>query len=332
MNYIGSKYKLSDFIINTIEKTVGNLDNKIFAELFAGTGIISRKLKTRVKQIIVNDIEYYSYVLLRNSIGNASEIEYDYHIKKLNELKGRTGFIYKNYCAGSNSGRNYFKDENGKKIDSMRVLIEKWFKSGEISVDQYYFLLASLLESADKVANTASVYGAFLKHIKRTAQKDLILKPQIFDYSKNGNKVYNDDANNLIEKISGDILYLDPPYNNRQYGANYHMLNTIAAYKSFEPRGKTGLPNYTRSMYCYKREVENSFNELIKKSDFKYIFVSYNNEGILSFETIKSIMSQYGKYKIVKKNGYLRFKADKDKNRKFSANKTTEYLHILQKQ
>lgn len=331
MNYIGSKYKLSDFIINTIEKTTGNLENKVFAELFAGTGIISRKLKTRVKKIIVNDIEYYSYVLLRNSIGNSSKLEFENFISKLNNLKGKSGFIYKNYCAGSNSGRNYFTDENGKKIDSVRTRIEQWYKNREISEDLYFFLLASLLESADKVANTASVYGAFLKHIKRTAQKELKIIPQISECTKRKNQVFNADANELITKISGDVLYLDPPYNNRQYGANYHLLNTIAQYKKFEPRGKTGLPDYTRSMYCYKREVENSFNELIKNADFEFIFVSYNNEGILPFETIKRILKQYGKYKIAKKNGYARFKADKDNNRKFSASKTTEYLHILQK-
>lgn len=331
MNYIGSKYKLSDFIISTIEKTVGNLDDKVFAELFAGTGIISRKLKTRVKKIIVNDLEYYSYVLLRNSIGNSENINYKKYLDELNSQKGKSGFIYNNYCAGSQSGRNYFKDSNGKKIDSARVKIENWLKNGEISEDLYYFLLASLLESADKIANTASVYGAFLKHIKKTAQKDLVITPQLFDVSTKGNKVFNSDANELIKNISGDILYLDPPYNNRQYGANYHLLNTIARYNSFEPRGKTGLPDYNRSMYCYKREVEESFVNLIENADFEFIFVSYNNEGILSLEKIKSILKGFGKYKLAKKNGYLRFKADKDKNRKFIANKTTEYLHILQK-
>lgn len=331
MNYIGSKYKLSDFIIKNIQKTAGSLENKVFAELFAGTGIISRKLKTSVKKVIANDIEYYSYVLLRNSIGNNSEFEYQDYISRLNNLKGKSGFIYKNYCQGSNSGRNYFTDTNGRKIDSARSKIAQWYKAGEIKDDLYYFLLASLLESADKVANTASVYGAFLKHIKRSAQKDLQIVPQIFESSPSKNEVFNSDGNELIKKISGDILYLDPPYNNRQYGANYHLLNTIAEYKKFEPRGKTGLPDYTRSMYCYKREVEKSFEELISNADFEYIFVSYNNEGILSLDKIKSIMKKYGKYKLSKKNGYARFKADKDKNRTFSAKKTTEYLHVLQK-
>ena len=331
MNYIGSKNKLSDFIIQSIEKNTGGLENKTFAELFAGTGIISRKIKSRVKQIIVNDIEYYSYILLKNYIDNNRSFEYEYLIEKLNRLKGKSGFIYKNYCMGSNSGRNYFTDGNGKKIDSIRQKINFWFRQNEITEDQYYFLLASLLESADKVANTASVYGAFLKHVKKTAQKELSLFPCLFEETPNRHKVFNEDANKLIKKISGDILYLDPPYNNRQYGANYHLLNTIAEYKRFEPRGKTGLPDYKRSMYCYKREVENSFNELINNADFEYIFVSYNNEGILSFDKIKSLLSSYGKYKLVKKNGYIRFKADKDRNRKFSANKTTEYLHILQK-
>jgi adenine-specific DNA-methyltransferase len=331
MNYIGSKNKLSDFIISEIKKSSGELKTKIFAELFAGTGIISRKIKPEVKTLIVNDIEYYSFVLLRNSVGNNKKFEFDSLISQLNNLSGRAGFIYKNYCSGSNSGRNYFTDTNGKKIDSIRLKIENLYNQKKISEDIYFFLLASLLESADKVANTASVYGAFLKHIKRTAQKELILRPEIFEPSRSNNLVYNTDANELIKNISGDILYLDPPYNNRQYGANYHLLNTIALYKKFEPRGKTGLPDYTRSMYCYKREVESQFEELIKNANFSQVYISYNNEGILPLNLIKNILKQFGKYKLVRKNGYARFKADKDVNRKFSATKTTEYLHILNK-
>ena len=115
--------------------------------------------------------------------------------------------------------------------------------------------MASLLESADKVANTASVYGAYLKHIKKSAQKDLKIEPALFSQTKNIHKVFNRSANDLIKEIEGDILYLDPPYNTRQYGANYHLLNTIAKYDSFVPKGKTGLRNYEKSVYCMKNEV-----------------------------------------------------------------------------
>ena len=169
MNYIGSKYKLSDFIYRTITSVVGNdLSDKIFCDIFAGTGIVGRIFKKSVKKVIANDFEYYSYVLNKNYIENHLPIpNKEKYIDILNNIEPIEGFIYKNYCLGGGSGRQYFSDYNGKRIDAIRQQIEKWKNNNEISENLYFFLLASLLESADKVANTASVYGAFLKHLKK---------------------------------------------------------------------------------------------------------------------------------------------------------------------
>lgn len=136
--------------------------------------------------------------------------------------------------------------------------------------------------------------------------------------------------NILIKKIEGDILYLDPPYNARQYGANYHLLNTIARYDTFVPKGKTGLRDYNRSEYCSKTNVRKSFEDLIKNANFQYTFLSYNNEGLMSADEIKTIMSKYGRYSL-ETTDYQRFKADKTENRNHIANSTTEFLHILEK-
>jgi len=271
-------------------------------------------------------------VLNKNYIQNHQDIkDKEKYIEKLNNLPLiDNGFIYQNYCMGSGSGRQYFSDENGKKIDAIRTQIKKWYEHKKINDNLYYFLLASLVESADKVANTASVYGAFLKHIKKSAQKELVLKSADFIINNNSHQVFNEDSNKLIKKISGDILYLDPPYNQRQYGSNYHLLNTIAKYDTFIPKGKTGLREYNRSKYCQKQEVKQSFKELIKNANFKYIFLSYNNEGLMSKEEIKEIMQEFGEYSLKTKE-YQRFRADKAKNRNHKADKTYEYLHILTK-
>lgn len=333
MNYIGSKYTLLPFLSQTIKEVVGeNLSNIIFCDLFAGTGIVGRHFKPEVKKIIANDIEYYSYILNRNYIGNHKEIkDKESYIEVLNKLPKTTkGFIYNNYCQGSGSGRQYFSDENGIIIDTVRAQIENWHNTKEISEDLYYFLLCSLLESADKLANTTSVYGAFLKHIKKTAKKSLQIEPANFVINTNEHEVFCEDANSLIKKISGDILYLDPPYNSRQYGANYHILNTIAEYKPFTPKGKTGLREYTRSLFCGKNTVCDAFESLIKEAQFKYIFLSYNNEGLMSTSDIKRIMSKYGQYDVICKE-YSRYRADKENNRTHKANKTIEYIHILYK-
>ena len=333
MNYIGSKLKLSAFLYQAIDEMVGDhLQEKVFCDGFAGTGIVGRKFKPFVKKIISNDIEYYSYVLNRHYIGNTKhKPEWDDLIKELNNAPLITnGFIYTNYCLGSGSGRQYFSDYNGQKIDAVRQKIEIWYKHNEIDTDTYYFLLCSLLESADKVANTASVYGAFLKHLKKTAQTPMQLSPVYTDETKTENDVYNTDINTLVKQISGDILYLDPPYNARQYGANYHLLNTISEYKSFIPKGKTGMRDYAPSKYCSKRTVTEEFDALIQNAKFEYIFVSYNNEGLMTLEEIKEIMEQYGIYNCISTH-YNRFQADKATNRNIKADSTIEYLHILKK-
>jgi adenine-specific DNA-methyltransferase len=332
MNYIGSKLKLcKNFLPDTIKSVCGNdLSQKTFCDIFAGTGIVGRTFKTFVKKVISNDIEYYSYVLNKNYIENHHPIKNkNSFLEELNSFPLiDDGFIYKNYCLGGNGERQYFSDENGKRIDTMRTVIENWKNKNRISDDLYYFLLCSLLESADKVANTASVYGAYLKNLKKSAQKELILEAAEYELNANEHKVFNKDANELIKEIEGDILYLDPPYNARQYGANYHILNTIAEYKPFIPNGKTGLRKYSRSKYCSSSSVKEEFNNLIKNAQFKYIFLSYNNEGLMSVEDVKSIMSNYGYYDLAQTD-YQRFKADN--NRFNKADSTVEYLHILEK-
>ena len=264
MNYIGSKHKLSDFIKQSVHSVAGeNLSDKIFCDLFAGTGIVGRNFKTEVKQVISNDIEYYSFVLNKNYIENHMPFEYQYLINELNNLNGIKGFVFEEYSENGKAQRQYFSESNGKKIDALRQKIESWEKEKYITENQYYFLLASLLESADKVANTASVYGAFLKQIKKSAQKEMTFEPAVFEINDQVHRVFNKNSNELVKDISGDILYLDPPYNARQYGANYHLLNTIAKYDRFTPKGKTGLRTYEKSTFCSKNSVAKSFEELI---------------------------------------------------------------------
>lgn len=352
MNYIGSKLSLLEFLEDSIQKVAGDNHN-VFCDLFAGTGIVGRHFKKKGYKIIANDIQYYSYVLNRHYIGNHKELKFTQLIKTipalkniapedrkdfvcnyLSDLKGIKGFIYKNYCPSGTKNkkepRQYFSDENGMKCDSIRQKIEKWRDDSLISDDEYYFLITSLVESIDKYANTASVYGAFLKKLKKTALKSFILKPAELIINDHNHTVFNEDINVVSEKVKGDILYLDPPYNHRQYATNYHLLETIAKYDNPKIHGKTGLREYQdqKSLYCSRSSVKKAFKDLILKANVKYIFLSYNNEGLMTLEDIKEIMSLRGKYGHFTKD-YNRFKADKAENRNYKATKTVEYLHYV---
>lgn len=357
MNYIGSKYSLLGFIHETIAKVTGfqfpyslsasgTRSNRVFVDLFAGTGVVGASFKEAGWKVVSNDIQYYSYVLLRHLIGNSDFADLGslatpapiaapdiigQYLDRLNALEGVEGFVFQNYCLGSGSGRNYFTDENGKRCDAVRLEIERMYQAREIGEDVYFYLLASLIDSIDKYANTASVYGAYLKHTKKTAQKAFRLELLPVVGGVRGD-VYNEDVQALIRKISGDVLYLDPPYNARQYSTNYHVLETIARYDNPVVYGKTGLRKSSRaglkSNFCSKKRVEQALEDVLANANFPYVFLSYNNEGLLPFETIERLMSRFGEYRCFETT-YRRFKADRDENRSIRSTKTTEYLHCL---
>ena len=226
MNYIGSKYSILSYIDEVIEDFVKPKKNVVFCDIFAGTGVVSKYFKEKRYNIIANDIQYFSYVTLKGLIENSDGLEFEKLSKKhidpfitLNGLNGKKGFIYKNYSLGGTKGkefkRQYFSDENAKKIDAIRMKIEKWKKRKLITDNEYYYLLSCLIEAADKVANTSSVYEAFLKDLKKSAQKTIIISPLELVFKNKKYEIYNKDSKELIREIKGDILYLSHLRDNR---------------------------------------------------------------------------------------------------------------------
>lgn len=352
MNYIWSKKSLLEFLQKSISKVVKN-KNYTFSDLFAWTGIVGRYFKDKGHKVIANDLQYYSYVLNKNYIGNHTDLYFsglvceipdlllgtvenykEIVLRYLDTLSGKKWFIYQHYSLGGTKGgdfeRLYFSDENAQKCDAIRGKIEEWYSHDKINDNEYFFLLSSLLESIDKVANTVSVYGAFLKQLKKSAQVTMNLQPANYYHNDQEHFVYNSDINELIKTTEHEVVYLDPPYNTRQYSSNYHLLETIAKYDNPKIKWKTWIRDCSaqKSCYCTKSEVKKGFLDLIMNIKAKYIFLSYNDEGVMSLEEIREIMSQRGEYWYFTKE-YQRFKADKSENRSYKKDKVIEYLHYV---
>ena len=345
MNYIGSKLTLLPFL-ERIFREVTDGTEKTFCDIFAGTGAVGRHFKGLGFKVIANDLQYYAYTLNkayleinetpdfaglrrkfkkeiaahRSLLGDPSQEALAF----INALPGITGFITENYSPVGD--RQYYTTENAEKADAIRQKIEAWREQKLLTEQEYFYVLCSLLEAIDKVANTASVYGAYLKKFKASALKPLQLKPLQLTNHVRGCQAWNEDASELIEKIECDVLYLDPPYNHRQYGANYHVLETIAAYDNPVLKGVTGLREYPKSDYCRKDAAYNAMEKLIHNAKAKHILVSYNDEGVLSLKDIQGILKMRGKPKKFKKK-YTRYKADN--SRQYRKDSTFEYLHYV---
>lgn len=311
LNYIGCKNKLFNNIYSIIEENIPDILSKSFSDLFMGTGIVSYNMIDKCKSINSNDLETYSFYIGNAILKCNYSTKLENIIKNCNILEEVEGLIYKYYSPNQSCERMFFTNSNAKKADAIRIHINKLLESQTINKEEFYFLVASLLTSIDKVANTACVYGAYLKSFKESSKKSLILEPihTRKDINTQENTVTQDFAENIENKT--DITYLDPPYNNRSYSSNYFVLNFIAKYdESIIPRGKTGLIDQNQSNFSKKTKVKEAFETLIRKINSKYIILSYNNEGLLSEDELKDILSKKGQVKLYKIK-YNKFKAQK---------------------
>lgn len=311
LNYIGSKRTLFDTILEKCIQNIPNLNELSFMDLFAGTGFVGFNIQQYCRKTLANDLEYYSFVINQalhccNYTDQIRDI-----IVELNQLPGVHGLVYKNFSNNAECERMFFTNENAMKCDAIRQYIQQLYDSGSINISTFYFLVASLLVSIDKVANTSCVYGAYLKSFKSSAEKPLVLVPIHMRNTirVSENCVFNEKAEDICS-AGADIVYMDPPYNNRQYSANYSPLNYIAKYdKTIELTGKTGLiDGYNRSSFCRKGEVIEAFKKMIEKIQAKHLIMSYNNEGIMDYDTLKKILESRGKLKLYK-IPYKKFKA-----------------------
>jgi adenine-specific DNA-methyltransferase len=338
MRFIGNKTNLLENIRDVVAQNCGD-GNEIFCDIFSGTGSVSRHFKSDYR-IISNDILYCAHIL------SAATVEVN-EVPKFSLLKLRgiddpltylesaeiTGggisaaYCTENYSPAGDAGRMYFVEDNARRIDFIRETIERWKGDSLISGSEYKYLLACLIESVPFVSNITGTYGAYLKTWdKRAFKRFELVRLGVTDNGKE-NKTYNEDANALIRKIEGDILYIDPPYNDRQYLPNYHVLETIAKNDCPEVKGVTGVRAYgnEKSDYCIKKKVGEAFSDLIENARFTHIIISYSDDGLLAVDELMAILKQFCIADSIKiyKIPYARYKG------KLEQEKTEHYEYIF---
>ncbi len=352
MRFIGNKENLVEKIYQILQSK--KISGNSFFDFFAGTSSVSQFFKKKGYQIFSSDLLYFSYVLQKAYIQNNeiptfenlfSKIEIKNNslfedpliqvVDYLNKLPSEKGFIFNNYTPEGTKNldipRMYFSNENGKIIDSIRLQIENWKIENLLTANEYYILLACLIETVPFYANISGVYAAFQKKWDSRAIKKLTLRPIEILVAEQKNKVFNQNSVDLITEIETDILYIDPPYNQRQYAPNYHLLETIAKYDNPSIKGVSGMRNYEhqKSQFCNAESGLKELHNIAKSANFRYLVLSYNNEGIMPQNKILSILGSFGEVELVEFD-YLRFKSNSNgesKTKKF----IKEQVYILYK-
>ena len=309
--YLGSKQRLLSFIEQTILERVPVIGR--FCDGFSGTGVVAHRFREHAGHVIANDILYSNFVInkafLQCTPKKVSVEKLAQLMDYLNSTDPEQGYVFQNYSG------TYFTPKNAARIDAIRSRIDELVRSNICTDEEFCILLAGLLFAADKVSNTLGQYDAYLKHLGKesydasgrhlvdsSVYKELRLKLPALEFGKRCD-VYNEDVNHLVTKTKGDVLYLDPPYNSRQYVDCYHVLENIARWNKPILYGKTRKfdRDCLKSRFSRKREAARALLELISSAAYRYIFISYNNEGIISGDEVTHILAQRGTVEVVEK-------------------------------
>lgn len=324
--YIGNKAKLTDWIFEIIKTETQ--ETNVFIDVFSGTSIIAKEAMKFYNRVILNDILHSNNIVYqafyKKENWNRTKI-----IKLINEYNAlNPNDIEENYFS-KNFGGKFFENDLAKLIGYIREDIEN--KKESLNEKEYAILLTSLIYTIDKLANTVGHYDAYIK--KTIPKKPLNFRLiQTEDFS--GAEIYQEDANQLARKIKGDIAYIDPPYNSRQYSRFYHLYENLVQWKKPKLFGVALKPEpENMSEYCTSR-AKNTFKDLVENLDVKYLAVSYNNTynsksksstNKIKYEDIVEILNNIGETKIFEKS-YKYFNTGKTN---FSDHK--EFLFLTRK-
>jgi adenine-specific DNA-methyltransferase len=302
--YLGNKYKLLPFITSVVAKNCEYVQT--VADIFSGTGAVASAFTDR--QLITNDNLYSNYIC---HVAWFSPMKYSKAvIEELVTYYNALEISTDNYMS-ENFADTFFSRADCQKIGFIREDIEKRFKKGEINERERALLITSLLYAADKIANTCGHYDAYRQGTYFEKPLEMTL-PLPNDRLNPKNTCFNEDTNELVKHISADLVYIDPPYNSRQYCDAYHLLENIARWEKPDVSGVARKMDRThlKSDYCTNKAAA-AFEDLIKNINARYILLSYNNmaqkgndrsNAKISDEDIFRILSAKGEVKVFKQD------------------------------
>jgi adenine-specific DNA-methyltransferase len=355
--YIGNKRRLVRLIGRAIEAT--GVREGTFYDVFAGSTVVARLAKSLGFRTIANDWEPYSCFIATAYLKNNRPPEFralgglEKSLGTLNALEPIRGYIATHYCPkddedyDSDTERMFYTQENGRRIDAMREQIAYWKASGDVDDNEEAVLLAPLIYQSSYCSNTSGVFKGFHRGwggATKTAwyriRSTLTLRPPILWDNRQDNLVYRRDANDLLDEITCDIAYLDPPYNQHQYGSNYHLLNTVALWDKppisptfcarSDANGKSAIRmdwrTERKSPYCYKHSALGAFQQLVSGLRARYILVSYSTDGIIPLDDLLETLSDRGELSVVAQK-YKRYRVSSQ--RPSHASHNIEFVAIV---
>lgn len=340
MRYIGNKTRLLPFILRTLKRSgipVGTVH-----DAFAGTASVSRALKAEGWRVHSSDLLKSSYVFQRAYVvADCEEPSLAEMARELSHLPSRVGFISRYFSpeGGSDSaGRMYFTPSNAGRIDAAREELEHWRHAGRIAEHTYYLLLAGIIEGADRVANTAGVYASYMKKWQPNARRSFEVVVEQPVKGSQPAEAHLMDATEAAKSIGDvDLLYVDPPYNSRQYVAYYHIPEILAGGWNESPpviRGKVGLlaGDQGRSQWSHGRRVAKLFSGLLNATKASHALISFNSEGHLEPQALLSLLEKASVDGQVShfSQRYRRYRADSDREgRHYHRDTALEHLYMV---
>ncbi len=354
ITYLGNKRELLKEIEAQIlfVSSVLNKKKLVFLDLFSGSGIVARLFKQYASKVIANDLEAYSKVINECFLSNKRDFDEQEFRRLLSEInrhikeKPVEGIIRKNYSPKNDTrikkeDRVFYTNRNALYIDSFRYYVD-----AIVPTEYRKYFLALLLTEASIHVNTCGVFKGFYKDPGTGVGKfggrgenalsricgDITIGVPVLSNFESDYEVFQEDANALAGRLKDlDFVYIDPPYNQHPYGSNYFMLNLILKNTIDSQISKvSGIPNdWNHSIYNKRGTALEGLRDIIKKLDAKFILVSYNNEGFISFSEMESMLSEFG---TVRKTGipYNAFRGSRNLNDRDLH--TKEFLFLLEKE